>query len=114
MNKVNKSDIFNKVWQACDTFRGTIDPDQYKNYVLTMLFVKYISEVWKEKKAFYADKYQGDQTRVERSLRNERFYVPDDSLFDQLYENRNATNIGEQIDIGTKTIPAGKSDGSSA
>ena len=34
------------VWSACDTFRGTVDPSTYKDYVLTMLFLKYISDVW--------------------------------------------------------------------
>jgi hypothetical protein len=33
-----------KVWKACDTFRGSIDPSIYKDYVLTMLFIKYLSK----------------------------------------------------------------------
>jgi type I restriction enzyme M protein len=46
MNDQQKRDvIFNKVWQACDTFRGVIDPAQYKDYILTMLFVKYLSDI---------------------------------------------------------------------
>ena len=40
-------DIRNAVWAACDTFRGAVDADQYKNYVLAFLFLKYISDVWK-------------------------------------------------------------------
>ena len=36
------------VWGACDTFRGTVDPSVYKDYVLTMLFLKYISDVWQD------------------------------------------------------------------
>ena len=29
------------VWRACDTFRGVVEPSSYKDYILTMLFVKY-------------------------------------------------------------------------
>ena len=34
------------LWKACDTFRGTIDPSEYKNYIFVMLFVQNISDVW--------------------------------------------------------------------
>ena len=56
---ITQSEINNVVWKACDTFRGVIDPSQYKDYILTMLFVKYVSDVWKDKKNFYAEKVQG-------------------------------------------------------
>ncbi|MEJ2662161.1 MAG: type I restriction-modification system subunit M N-terminal domain-containing protein [Desulfobacteraceae bacterium] len=51
MNDQQKRDIiFNKVWQACDTFRGVIDPGSYKDYILTMLFLKYLSDIHKSKR----------------------------------------------------------------
>ena len=40
---ITQNEINNIVWKACDTFRGVIDPSQYKDYILTMLFVKYVS-----------------------------------------------------------------------
>ncbi len=98
-NHITQNDINRIVWKACDTFRGVIDPSQYKDYVLTMLFVKYVSDVWKDKKAFYAQKYEGDVVRIERALRNERFQVPDKCIFDYLFENRNEANLGELINI---------------
>ena len=52
-NKISKNEINQMVWRACDTFRGIIDPSQYKDYILTMLFVKYVSDVHKEKKNEY-------------------------------------------------------------
>ena len=94
---ITQSEINNIVWKACDTFRGVIDPSQYKDYILTMLFVKYVSDVWKDKKNFYAEKYNGDEIRVQRALRNERFQLPDTCTFDYLFENRNAANVGELI-----------------
>ncbi|MBE2245322.1 MAG: hypothetical protein IAE86_21420 [Burkholderiaceae bacterium] len=36
---VSQDDINGAVWAACDTFRGTVDPSIYKDYVLTMLFL---------------------------------------------------------------------------
>ncbi|MCD9513284.1 type I restriction-modification system subunit M N-terminal domain-containing protein, partial [Photobacterium phosphoreum] len=37
---INQDDINKTVWSACDTFRGTVDPSIYKDFVLTMLFLK--------------------------------------------------------------------------
>ena len=41
--QVNQSEINGILWKACDTFRGAVDPSEYKNYILVMLFVKYIN-----------------------------------------------------------------------
>jgi len=105
--------IFNKVWQACDTFRGVIDPAQYKDYILTMLFVKYLSDIHKSKTTELEKKYKGNQVRIQRTLGLERFVIPtieirDSSgkvedtfpaLFDSLYERRSRSNVGELINI---------------
>ncbi|MDN6311112.1 MAG: type I restriction-modification system subunit M [Psychroflexus sp.] len=99
MSKLKVQDINKTVWNACDTFRGAIDPSQYKDYILTMLFVKYISDVNKEKKQGYAEKYDGDKARIKRAMQAERFIIPENSTFDYLYDNRNETNIGSLIDV---------------
>ena len=104
MQKLSKDTIFKKVWAACDTFRGVIDPAQYKNYILTMLFIKYISDVNKEKRLSYVKKYDGDADRIKRAMKNERFKVPEKSTFDYLYENRNAPNIGEIINLALEEM----------
>ena len=108
-----RNGIFNKVWQACDTFRGVIDPAQYKDYILTMLFVKYLSDIQKSKAAEFEKKYKGDKVRIKRALDRERFIIPSieirdnkgkvedtfPGLFDSLYERRSRSNIGELINI---------------
>jgi hypothetical protein len=71
-NKITQKEINQIVWKACDTFRGVLNSNQYKDYVLTMLFVKYVSDVWKDKKNFYATKYNGDAARIERALAKTR------------------------------------------
>ena len=62
--KLTQKEINNIVWKACDTFRGTIDATQYKDYILTMLFLKYVTDVWKDKRAAYSEKYKGDNVRI--------------------------------------------------
>jgi len=96
-HKITQKEINQTVWKACDTFRGVVDPSQYKDYVLTMLFVKYVSDVWKDKRDLYTEKYNGDEQRIARALRNERFQVPDNCTFEYLFDNRNAANLGELI-----------------
>ena len=109
-------DINNAVWAACDTFRGVIDAEQYKNYILALLFLKYISDVWNK---HYSDMLEefGDHPqrdlRIRRRLERERFklkeiqYRNEDgeivetflSSFDSLYERRNRDNVGELINM---------------
>lgn len=93
-----QDDINKILWKACDTFRGVVDPSDYKNYVLVMLFLKYISDVWNDHKATLEKKYPGDPTMVARQLKRERFVLSEESTFDYLFDRRTADNIGELID----------------
>ncbi len=99
MAKITQGDINNAVWKACDTFRGSIDPSIYKDYVLTMLFLKYLSDVYDDKKEAYLLKYNGEEERANRAMQHERFVVPNQSHFKFLYDSRNEPNIGELINI---------------
>ena len=103
-NPVTQDEINNIVWKACDTFRGAVDPSEYKNYILTMLFLKYLSDLWKDKTREYTEKYHGDAERVKRALGRERFLLPDECDFDYLYSKRDAPNIGELINIALEKI----------
>lgn len=99
MAKITQKDINDAVWKACDTFRGSIDPSVYKDYVLTMLFLKYLSDVHDDKMEGYLKKYSGDTERAKRAMQHERFVVPEHSHFKFLYDSRNEANIGELINI---------------
>jgi type I restriction enzyme M protein len=103
-NETTQGEINNIVWQACDTFRGAVDPSEYKNYILAMLFVKYLSDLRKDRQEDYAKKYKGDKDRVERALSRERFVVPEKSDFEHLYAKRDATNIGELMNIALENV----------
>jgi type I restriction enzyme M protein len=117
-SKIDQKDINNAAWAACDTFRGVVDPAQYKDYILVMLFLKYISDVWQDHYDEYKKQYGDDEERIRRKLDRERFVLPQVRLLDKdeksgkeivldqfpasyysLYERRAEPNIGELINI---------------
>ncbi|WP_445717389.1 type I restriction-modification system subunit M [Flavobacterium sp.] len=98
-NIITQKEINNTVWKACDSLRPVMGSGQYKDYVLTLLFVKYLSDVWKDKVVQYREKYPNNEEMVQRQLQRERFILPKESNFEFLYENRNENNIGELIDM---------------
>lgn len=99
-----RADIERVLWSACDSFRGKIDSSRYKDYILSMLFVKYLSDVSKEKHDFYMEKYAGDERRVERAMSRERFSLDKTSTFDYLYGERNDNEIGQKINVALSHI----------
>ncbi|MFM5713336.1 type I restriction-modification system subunit M [Aeromonas allosaccharophila] len=115
---INQDDINKALWSACDTFRGTISADTYKDFVLTMLFLKYISDVWQDHYDGYKAEYGDEPELIEEMLKNERFVLPKQASFYSLFERRHEPGNGERIDQalhaieeanGTKLKDAGKS-----
>jgi type I restriction enzyme M protein len=49
---IKKSDLYSSLWASCDELRGGMDASQYKDYVLFMLFIKYISDKYANSDAF--------------------------------------------------------------
>lgn len=92
-----QTEINGILWKACDTFRGAVDPSEYKNYILVMLFVKYISDVWQDHYETVKKEYGDDEERILRRLKRERFVLPPTCTFQALYAERNAANLGEVI-----------------
>ena len=73
-----KSEIYGALWDACNKLRGGMDASQYKDYVLTLLFVKYISDKAKADANFLVD-------------------VPEGASFDDMVKFKGKSNIGELI-----------------
>lgn len=101
---VDQNEINSVAWRACDTFRGVVDPAEYKNYVLVFLFLKYLSDVWKDKLDQYEKEFGGDKERIARKMSRERFMMPEGSDFYTIYAKRNESNIGEIINIALANI----------
>ena len=110
--KIDQNVINNAAWAACDTFRGAVDPDQYKNYILVMLFLKFISDQWRDHYGALQNEFGDDDVRIRRRLERERFVLPILELKDKdgenvidafladyhsLWDRRTADNIGELI-----------------
>lgn len=98
MDKITTQEQINQVlWEAADTFRGKIDSSIYKDYILVMLFIKYLSDTYKEKLEEYTKRYNGNEIRIKRALARERFIVSERSTFDYLYSKRNSPEVGAEI-----------------
>jgi type I restriction enzyme M protein len=95
--KTTQETINNVVWNACDTFRGTMDSSQYKDYILSMLFVKYLSDFYNEKRLQISNKYDGDADRITRALSREKFVLDDKCTFEYLLRNQEAEDLGDII-----------------
>ena len=77
---IKKSDLYSSLWQSCDELRGGMDASQYKDYVLFMLFIKYIS-----------DKY-GNSTDFAPPVT-----IPKGASFTDMLELRGKSDIGDKI-----------------
>jgi len=97
IKKYTQDEVNSTLWRACDTFRGKIDSSVYKDYVLVMLFIKYVSDIYKEHKEILMKKYENDEEMVNRQMSRERFVLDEISTFDYIYDKRNQSDIGETI-----------------
>ena len=75
---IKKSELYSSLWASCDELRGGMDASQYKDYVLTMLFVKYVS-----------DKYAGNPMSL--------IEVPKGASFDDMVGLKGQPDIGDRI-----------------
>lgn len=103
-NNITQDEINGILWRACDSLRGTVDSTEYKEYVLTMLFLKYISDVWQDHYEQFKEKYGKDEVRIQRRMERERFVLPKESSFYYLYDRREKPNLGELINISLEQI----------
>ena len=97
MSKTSQETINGIAWKACDTFRGKMDSSQYKDYVLTMLFVKYLSDFYREKLEELKAKHGDNQDRIQKSLSREKFKLDDKCTFEYLLKHKESESLGEEI-----------------
>ncbi|HEX7047672.1 MAG TPA: type I restriction-modification system subunit M [Gammaproteobacteria bacterium] len=100
-----RQDAINKaLWSVCDTFRGTISADTYKDFILTMLFLKYISDVWQDHYDDYKKKHGDEPELIDALMKTERFVIPEGSSFYDLYARRHEPHNGDRIDTALHAI----------
>lgn len=75
---IKKTELYSSLWASCDELRGGMDASQYKDYVLTLLFMKYVS-----------DKYKGDPDGI--------ILIPKGASFDDMIALKNDKEIGDKI-----------------
>ena len=75
---LKKSQLYSSLWQSCDELRGGMDASQYKDYVLTLLFMKYVS-----------DKYSGDSYAL--------IEVPPGGSFADMVNLKGDKEIGDKL-----------------
>ncbi|MFJ9781038.1 N-6 DNA methylase [Amycolatopsis sp. NPDC101161] len=75
---LKKSDLYSSLWRSCDELRGGMDASQYKDYILTLLFVKYVS-----------DKAKADPDNL--------IVVPKGGSFDDMLAAKGDKEIGERL-----------------
>lgn len=76
---IKKSQLYSTLWNGCDELRGGIDASPYKDYVLTMLFWKYIS-----------DKAKSDPESI-------IYEIPEGCTFDDIVKLKGKSDIGDQL-----------------
>jgi type I restriction enzyme M protein len=77
---IKKSELYSSLWASCDELRGGMDPSQYKDYILVLLFVKYVS-----------DKYANDPDAI--------IEIPEGGSFKDMQALKGNKDIGNQINI---------------
>ena len=82
---LKKSDLYSSLWKSADELRGSMDASQYKDYVLTILFVKYVS-----------DKAKSDPFSL--------IEIPEGGSFDDLVALKGKPNIGEEINKAIRRL----------
>jgi type I restriction enzyme M protein len=76
---------------------STADWPRYKDYIVAILLLRFLSN-WRDRTlSVYRRKYNGDEIRITRAMSRERFVVPDDCTFKRLYDQRGTRSLGATI-----------------
>ena len=86
------------LWAACNSFRGIVSVDTYRGFILSMLFLKYLSDIWQDRYGDCKAEYDGNKELFEVEIRNISLFLPYKANFYNLHQHRHEPGIGERID----------------
>ncbi|MFI2131883.1 type I restriction-modification system subunit M [Lysinibacillus fusiformis] len=87
-----------KLWGMADQLRGSMDSGEYKNVVLGLLFLKYVSDAFEELyEQLKADEWADEEDRDEYAAENV-FFVPQEARWSHIKDNAKKPDIGQLID----------------
>lgn len=104
MAKITQDELNRILWSAADSARGVVDAGVFKDYVLALLFYKYMSDMHRVERAKLVERYGDDKERIEMRLKNARFVMPDGASFYDVYAQQSADNIGEILNVALQQI----------
>lgn len=102
----NSADIgFEKqLWDAADVLRGNMDAADYKNVVLGLIFLKYLSDRFDERYQELVAEGYGDEEDRDCYIEENVFYVPEEARWAQIASEAHAPEIGQVIDNAMRSI----------
>ena len=102
----NSADIgFEKqLWDAADVLRGNMDAADYKNVVLGLIFLKYLSDRFDERYRELVAEGYGDEEDRDCYIEENVFYVPEEARWAQIANEAHAPEIGQVIDNAMRAI----------
>lgn len=102
--QVTQSDLNTVLWSAADSSRSSVDAGIYKDYALTMLFYKYLSDKSKAEHNKLKNRFGDDEARIAAKMSTSRFYLPPETSFDYIYTQKEEDNIGDLINVALHKI----------
>ena len=104
MRQSEPVELCNEIWKASEPFLEIESIPDSLNYVMAMLFWRYVSDVWCERRAHWMKRFDGDLVMVERRLGRERILVPRGCRIASFGVQRAAPDIGERINAGLERL----------
>lgn len=101
---VTQQDLNKKLYAAADSTRVHVDASVYKDYVLTILFFKYLSDLSKKQEEKYKERFGDDEARIKEKMKSDRFYLPEGTSFDDVYKKIENDNLGELLNVALHKI----------
>lgn len=102
--KYTQEDLNRMLWAAADSSRTAVDGGIYKDYALTMLFFKYLSDLSKQRHKEYKKRFGDDEERIQEKMKTDRFYLPPDTSFEYIFSKLEEDNIGEELNKALQKI----------